>query len=78
MDSLERLLKDLLEYAKEGLSIDEAMANRIRFFLEMEQQTLKGGEKERNCCPECGGIADNGFDREYPPNPYVCTKCEQE
>ena len=36
MDSLEGLLKDLLEYAEEGLSIDEAMANRIRFFLEVE------------------------------------------
>ena len=27
-------------------------------------------------CPVCGGSADNGHDREYPPNPYVCTKCE--
>jgi len=27
-------------------------------------------------CPECGGPADNGHDRCYPPNPYVCTKCE--
>lgn len=28
-------------------------------------------------CPLCGGVADNGHDREYPPNPYVCTKCEE-
>jgi len=41
MDSLERLLKDLLAYSEEGLTIDEQIANRIRFFLEMEQQ--KGG-----------------------------------
>lgn len=28
-------------------------------------------------CPKCGGFADNGFDRCYPPNPYNCTKCEE-
>lgn len=28
-------------------------------------------------CPKCGGPADNGFDRCYPPNPYYCTKCEE-
>lgn len=28
-------------------------------------------------CPKCGGPADNGHDREIPPNPYYCTKCEQ-
>jgi len=43
MDSLERLLKDLLDYAEEGLSIDEAMANRIKFYLDREK-ALKGGE----------------------------------
>ena len=27
-------------------------------------------------CPNCGGPADNGFDRSWPdPNPYYCTKC---
>lgn len=29
-------------------------------------------------CPKCGGEADNGFDRCFPPNPYNCTKCEGE
>ena len=28
-----------------------------------------------NVCPGCGGEADNGHDRCYPPNPYYCTKC---
>jgi len=27
-------------------------------------------------CPRCGGYADNEHDREYPPNVYVCSKCE--
>lgn len=31
-----------------------------------------------NICPGCGGVADNGHDREYPPSPYNCTKCEAE
>lgn len=26
-------------------------------------------------CPQCGGPADNGHDREYPPNPYLCRSC---
>lgn len=30
-----------------------------------------------NCCPRCGGPADNGFDRELPPNPYFCTVCDE-
>lgn len=28
-------------------------------------------------CPLCKGDADNGHDREYPPNPYLCTKCDK-
>ena len=27
-------------------------------------------------CPNCGGPADNGHDRCFPPNPYYCTKCD--
>lgn len=27
-------------------------------------------------CPVCGGPADNGHDREFPPNPYYCVKCQ--
>ena len=26
-------------------------------------------------CPKCGAPADNGHDREVPPNPYWCSKC---
>jgi len=29
-------------------------------------------------CPKCGGPADNGTDRELPPNVYLCTKCHAE
>lgn len=39
----------------------------------MEQNTVP----DINKCPKCGGAADNGHDREVPPNPYYCTKCTQ-
>lgn len=29
-------------------------------------------------CPRCGGEADNGHDRSFPPNPYYCKKCQDE
>lgn len=29
-------------------------------------------------CPRCGGPADNGHDRELPPNVYACSKCTDE
>lgn len=34
------------------------------------------GDPDINVCPKCGGYADNGFDRSYPPNPYHCSKCD--
>jgi hypothetical protein len=37
----------------------------------------KGFADGKIVCPQCGGHADNGHDRELPPNPYVCTKCEE-
>ena len=33
-------------------------------------------DRDLSICPGCGGDADNGHDREYPPNVYYCTKCE--
>jgi len=35
-------------------------------------------EPDLSKCPKCGGPADNGHDRELPPNPYFCTKCTAE
>ncbi|WP_205042161.1 DUF1778 domain-containing protein [Rhodoligotrophos defluvii] len=33
-------------------------------------------EPDLTKCPNCGGEADNGFDRGLPPSPYYCSKCE--
>ena len=35
-------------------------------------------EQDLDTCPGCGGVADNGHDREFPPNPYYCTKCSEQ
>ena len=35
-------------------------------------------EPDLSRCPKCNGPADNGHDREVPPNPYYCTKCMAE
>lgn len=29
-------------------------------------------------CPKCGGPADNGHDREVPPNAYFCKDCSND
>jgi len=41
MDSLKRLLEDLIVYAEEGLSIDEDMAHRIKFFLKQNNPIVE-------------------------------------
>jgi len=35
-------------------------------------------EPDLSRCPQCNGPADNGFDRSFPPSPYLCTKCMAE
>lgn len=35
-------------------------------------------EPDIDVCPQCGGPADRGFNREVPPVPYVCSKCGRE
>lgn len=49
-----------------------------------DPQTLRGKDfvrfKEKmrlNECPQCGGYADNGHDRCFPPNVYLCKKCQE-
>ena len=53
-------------------SIGEALAT-IRAARAQEQ-----AEQDLDTCPGCGGVADNGYDREFPPNPYYCTKCTEQ
>ena len=48
--------------------------NDIADDLRRENERLRA-MTELDKCQRCGGPADNGHDREHPPNPYVCTRC---
>lgn len=41
------------------------------------RERLAETANDLNRCPNCGGPADNGHDREVPPNPYWCSKCTE-
>lgn len=49
--------------------LDHLVDDLLEHLDQMEQDLSK--------CPTCGGPADNGHDRSYPPSPYICTKCER-
>jgi len=84
MDSLEKVLKDLLKYADEGLSIDETMADRIRGFLKTLQT-----ECSKITCKSCGvnepRLPDGWLELDIRPydvekpsfekNLYMCPGC---
>jgi hypothetical protein len=55
-----------------GFIVNMAL-NNIRAARAQEQ-----AEQDLDTCPGCGGVADNGHDREFPPNPYYCTKCSEQ
>lgn len=45
-----------------------------RVFNQMHECSTS--EVSLSVCPGCGGYADNGHDRSYPPSPYYCSKCD--
>ena len=47
---------------------EEEVAARAQRYLDYLSADLE--------CPNCGGEADNGHDREDPPNAYFCTTCD--
>lgn len=55
-----------------GFIVNMAL-NNIRAARAQEQ-----AEQDLDTCPGCGGVADNGHDREFPPKPYYCTKCSEQ
>lgn len=42
---------------------------------ELNRRRSKRGPGDLSICPGCGGVADNGHDREMPPNVYLCSIC---
>lgn len=49
--------------------------HRVRHLWDQAQEQA---EPDISLCPQCNGPADNGFDRSFPPSPYLCTKCMAE
>lgn len=59
---------------KRQLIVEAAQSLRDAM-LEEADSLLQGQAHSLSICPQCGGPADNGHDRELPPNPYHCTRC---
>lgn len=53
-------------------------AENIDNYIDAAMKLGAGGmAPDLNTCPQCGGEADQGHDRECPPNPYLCSKCQK-
>ena len=68
-------------YSFNPITISFSVLCLIFMYIIWDSCRIKNGSyDEENAdlskCPNCGGPADNGHDRCYPPNPYYCTKCE--
>ncbi|TSE32092.1 hypothetical protein [Tepidimonas charontis] len=48
---------------------------KVRSTIATLKERLAETTDDLTRCPNCGGPADNGHDREVPPNPYWCSKC---
>jgi len=82
--SLKNTIKELIqgiEQTKTFLSKQEPAHLFVDEFCRLQAVLTQANnviehDPDINVCPECGGEADNGFDRCLPPSPYVCTKCQ--
>lgn len=50
---------------------------KVRSTIATLKERLAETTDDLTRCPNCGGPADNGHDREVPPNPYWCSKCSE-
>ena len=41
-----------------------------------EPETVTNNKGNGKKCPKCRGTGKDGHDREYPPNWYICDKCD--
>lgn len=56
----------------------EKLREELRDMMDEVRMPSEGtvcAEPDLERCPNCGGVADNGLDRCYPPNAYWCSRC---
>jgi hypothetical protein len=51
-----------------------AIAEKSDYYINKAKEALS--RQDLNACPNCGGEADQGHDRCYPPTAYLCSKCQ--
>ena len=80
----ERVQRDeaLLRQALEALEVSTRfvyadMRPQCESTIDALRERLAETTDDLTRCPNCGGPADNGHDREVPPNPYWCSKCTE-
>lgn len=68
---------DIIRMARAIRARGEALSEKTPQFSDKSEQRIRQQTPDYlEKCPNCGGPADNGFDRSWPdPNPYYCTKC---
>ena len=74
--------EDLLRQALEALEVSTRfvyadMRPQCESTIDALRERLAETTDDLTRCPNCGGPADNGHDREVPPNPYWCSKCTE-
>ena len=69
---------EALEWGNEPMAKEAITALRAAISEQEQCEPVEPTPVDLNICPNCGGEADNGFDRCYPPNPYYCKKCMKE
>ncbi|TSE32968.1 hypothetical protein LCC91_07900 [Tepidimonas taiwanensis] len=81
MEEREQRDEALLRQALEGIELHLRHHERGCVFLDeialALRERLAETANDLTRCPNCGGPADNGHDREVPPNPYWCSKCTE-
>lgn len=66
-----------VEYVHEGGYLGSFYASKFRD-CKKYSEPVQVRNYDLTKCPKCGGEADNGIDRGYPPQPYNCKKCHGE
>jgi len=76
----EQKMRNALLVAQECLSEAHGAVTEnqsVTFWFDEALSTVDAAlAQDLNACPNCGGPADQGHDRCYPPTAYLCSKCQ--